>query len=67
MEFKIIRKVDALGRIVIPKDLRNLLGLENGTNVEIKIDNESIVIKNAEQTKNDSRLRVKKSFSLDLG
>lgn len=51
MEFKIIRKVDALGRIVIPKDLRNLLGLENGTNVEIKIDNESIVIKNAEQTK----------------
>ena len=67
MEFKIIRKVDALGRIVIPKDLRNLLGLENGTNVEIKIDNESIVIKNAEQTKNDSRLRIKKSFSLDLG
>ena len=33
----IIRKVDELGRIVIPKEMRNQLGIDIGTNVEISM------------------------------
>lgn len=33
----IIRKVDELGRIVIPKEIRNQLGIDVGTNVEISM------------------------------
>ena len=33
----IIRKVDELGRVVIPKEIRNQLGIDVGTNVEISM------------------------------
>lgn len=33
----IIRKVDELGRIVIPKEIRNQLDIDIGTNVEISM------------------------------
>ena len=33
----IIRKVDELGRVVIPKEIRNQLGIDIGTNVEISM------------------------------
>ena len=33
----IIRKVDEMGRIVIPKEIRNQLDIEIGTNVEISM------------------------------
>lgn len=33
----IIRKVDELGRVVIPKEIRNQLDIEIGSNVEISM------------------------------
>lgn len=33
----IIRKVDELGRIVIPKEIRNQLDIDVGTNIEISM------------------------------
>lgn len=33
----IIRKVDEVGRVVIPKEIRNQLDIEIGTNVEISM------------------------------
>ena len=33
----IIRKVDELGRIVIPKEMRNQLDIDTGTNIEISM------------------------------
>lgn len=33
----IIRKVDEMGRIVIPKEIRNQLNIDIGTNVEISM------------------------------
>lgn len=33
----IIRKVDELGRIVIPKEIRNQLDIDTGTNIEISM------------------------------
>lgn len=40
----IVRKVDALGRVVIPKETRRILGLEEGTAMEIFINNDSIIL-----------------------
>ena len=40
----IIRKVDELGRIVLPKELRDLHGLFCGTPVEILVDGADIIL-----------------------
>ena len=40
----IVRPVDQLGRVVLPKSLRRMLGLDPNTDVEIYVDGESIVL-----------------------
>ena len=45
MKLKIIRKIDKLGRIVIPKDLRKALSLTFDTEVEITVENGTIILK----------------------
>jgi len=49
MKIKIIRKIDKLGRIVIPKDVRLTLNLESGNSIEITVENETVVLKKADQ------------------
>ena len=41
----IVRKVDELGRVVIPKELRDTLGIGIKTPLEIFVDNENIILK----------------------
>ena len=41
----IVRKIDELGRIVLPKELRDNLGIEEGTPLEIFVDGEFIMIR----------------------
>jgi AbrB family transcriptional regulator, transcriptional pleiotropic regulator of transition state genes len=41
----IVRKVDHLGRIVLPKELRDLLGIQPQDGVEIFVDENCIVLK----------------------
>lgn len=41
----IIRKIDELGRIVIPKEIRRMLSIRDGENLQIIIDNDCILIK----------------------
>ncbi|WOV88464.1 AbrB/MazE/SpoVT family DNA-binding domain-containing protein [Sporosarcina oncorhynchi] len=41
----IVRKVDHLGRIVIPKELRNSLHLEKGAPMEIFVDEDMIILR----------------------
>ncbi|MDW0117067.1 AbrB/MazE/SpoVT family DNA-binding domain-containing protein [Sporosarcina thermotolerans] len=41
----IVRKVDHLGRIVIPKELRRSLGLDQGVPLEIFVDNDKIILR----------------------
>lgn len=41
----IVRRIDELGRIVIPKEIRNNLRLRSGENIEIYTDNDSIIMK----------------------
>jgi len=40
----IVRKVDELGRVVIPKELRRTLGIEEKDPVEIFIDGDQIIL-----------------------
>lgn len=41
----IVRKVDELGRVVIPKELRDTLGIGVKSPLEIFVDNENIILK----------------------
>ncbi|WP_421927685.1 AbrB/MazE/SpoVT family DNA-binding domain-containing protein [Lysinibacillus capsici] len=41
----IVRKVDELGRLVIPKELRRTLNIEEKDAVEIFIDGDQIILK----------------------
>lgn len=40
----IIRRIDELGRIVIPKEIRQSLKINNGENIEIFIEEENIIL-----------------------
>lgn len=42
----IVRKVDELGRIVLPIELRRTLGIEEKDRIEIFVDGESIILRN---------------------
>ncbi len=44
----IVRKVDELGRVVIPMELRRTLGIEEKDPLEIYMDGESIILKKYE-------------------
>lgn len=48
----VTRKIDELGRIVIPKEIRRNLGIRNGENLEIFIDNDAICLKKHNQVHN---------------
>lgn len=41
----IVRKVDELGRIVLPIELRRTLGIEEKDRIEISVDGESIILR----------------------
>ncbi|WP_025117917.1 AbrB/MazE/SpoVT family DNA-binding domain-containing protein [Bacillus sp. H1m] len=41
----IVRKVDELRRVVIPKELRDTLGIGINSPLEIFVDNENIILK----------------------
>ena len=41
----IVRKVDELGRIVLPNELRRTLGIEEKDRIEIFVDGESIILR----------------------
>lgn len=43
------KRVDELGRIVIPKDIRKILGLEKNTPIEIYRDGDAVIVKRFEQ------------------
>ncbi|PID15798.1 hypothetical protein CSV63_03820 [Sporosarcina sp. P34] len=41
----IVRKVDHLGRIVIPKELRNFLLIDKGDPIEIFVEDDGIILR----------------------
>lgn len=41
----IVRNVDNLGRIVLPKELRKTLGFEEGTPIEIFVNEDEVILR----------------------
>lgn len=41
----VVRRIDELGRIVIPKEIRKTLRIKEGENLEIYVENENIILK----------------------
>ena len=41
----IVRNLDPLGRIVVPKELRTLLGIKSGDGIEIYVEEDKIILK----------------------
>ncbi|GAB0170514.1 AbrB/MazE/SpoVT family DNA-binding domain-containing protein [Lysinibacillus sp. CTST325] len=41
----IVRKVDDLGRVVVPKEIRRTLGINEGEAVEIFTDGDKVILK----------------------
>ena len=48
----IVRRIDELGRIVIPKEIRRSLRIKNGDNLEILVDGENIILRKYSQVEN---------------
>lgn len=48
----ITRRIDELGRIVIPKEIRINLGIREGEPLEIYVENNSIIVKKFSQVEN---------------
>lgn len=44
MRSVVIRKLDGLGRIVLPKELRDIQGLDEGTPMDVLLDDEGNVL-----------------------
>ena len=57
LRFKIIRKIDSLGRIVIPMDIRRAFNINSGDDIEINITGDSILIKKSE-SKKETKLSI---------
>lgn len=68
----VTRKIDELGRIVIPKEIRKNLGIRDGENLEIFTDGDSIILKKYYEVKSleelSSRLckLVKSVYDFDV-
>ncbi len=41
----IVRRVDDLGRVVLPKEIRRILGINEDTSMEIYVDEDKIILK----------------------
>jgi len=47
-----VRKIDRLGRVVIPKEIRNTLRILDDDNLELSVDGENIILKKYSYMKN---------------
>ena len=52
MSTGIVRRIDELGRIVIPKEIRKSLRIKNGDNLEIIVNGEDITLRKYSQIEN---------------
>lgn len=61
----VIRKIDELGRLVIPKEIRRNLNIKNGDDVQIYVENNLILLKKFEKMLSIKELSEKlvKEFS----
>lgn len=54
----IVRKIDNLGRIVLPKELRDNLNIESSDSVEVYVNKDMIVLKKYAPEKEDNKRKI---------
>lgn len=59
MNTKITRRIDDLGRIVIPKEIRDNLNINEGENLEISVNNDAILLSKYSKIKNVEEYLIK--------
>ena len=59
----IVRRVDDLGRIVIPKEIRRNLGLREGEAMELFLENDCVCLKKYSPPEEDFAVRCQKYIS----
>lgn len=69
MKRSVTRKIDELGRVVIPSDFREELGMEPGEKVEIYIDEGRVILKREVKTDplseiNNLKERISKAYDI---
>ena len=69
MKRSVTRKIDELGRVVIPSDFREELGIEPGEKVEIYIDEGRVILKREVKTDplseiNSLKERISKAYDI---
>ena len=52
----VVRKIDQLGRIVIPKEIRKNLGMKDGDGVEFLIEEDTIILRKADASNQFQKL-----------
>jgi stage V sporulation protein T len=62
----IVRRVDELGRVVIPKEIRRTLKIKDGDPLEIYIDKYAVVLKKYTQETADSWHKVCSEYMEDM-
>ena len=58
MSTGIVRRIDELGRIVIPKEIRKNLRIKNGDSLEILVDGENINLRKYSQIENSTDMAM---------
>lgn len=64
-ELGVVRKIDGLGRLVIPKEMRKVLHIDIGTPIEFYVDGDGIMLKKHEPDNISEKVRELKSIVND--
>lgn len=64
-ELGVVRKIDDLGRLVIPKEIRRVLHIDSGTPIEFYVDGNGIMLKKHEPDNISEKVRELKSIVND--
>ena len=59
----IVRRIDDLGRIVIPKEIRRNIGLREGEPMELFLENDCVCLKKYSPSEEDFAVRCQKYIS----
>lgn len=71
-ELYINKKIDSLGRIVIPKEIRKKLRILENENIDISLDNDTIIMKKSSEDLFDKKIfeivreSIKKVLNIEL-
>lgn len=64
-ELGVVRKIDSLGRLVIPKEMRKVLHIDIGTPIEFYMDGDGIMLKKHEPDNISEKVKELKSIVND--